>query len=162
MRPCAIEGCTRAHLSRGWCATHYQRWWLYGSTDDPVKVTAVERFAALVAWDGEHLVWLGTTSKGYGRFWLEGKHTPAHRFLLAEPVPGGMQPDHLCGVTLCCLPDHLEVVTPGENTRRQARHRERTHCVNGHPYAGNRGTGRRCIICHRERMAARRGAHRGP
>ncbi|GIW41025.1 MAG: hypothetical protein KatS3mg076_1602 [Candidatus Binatia bacterium] len=25
-RTCSVDGCTRAHLARGYCATHYQAW----------------------------------------------------------------------------------------------------------------------------------------
>lgn len=34
---CTIDGCERNFLARGWCSTHYKRWRLTGSTDDPVK-----------------------------------------------------------------------------------------------------------------------------
>lgn len=32
-RPCTIEGCGDPHLSRGWCAKHYMRWYSTGTTD---------------------------------------------------------------------------------------------------------------------------------
>jgi hypothetical protein len=34
------------------------------------------------------------------------------------PVPAGHELDHLCGVTLCVRPSHVEPVTHAENTRR--------------------------------------------
>lgn len=34
------------------------------------------------------------------------------------PVPEGLELDHLCRVTLCCNPGHLEPVTHAENLRR--------------------------------------------
>lgn len=30
--PCSIDGCHRPKRTRGWCASHYQRWLKYGST----------------------------------------------------------------------------------------------------------------------------------
>lgn len=46
----------------------------------------------------------------------------AHRLVYSHavaPIPEGMQLDHLCRVTDCCRPDHLEVVTVTENLRRR-------------------------------------------
>lgn len=45
----------------------------------------------------------------------------AHRFvyeLLVGPIPAGLTIDHLCRVTSCVRPDHLEPVTNAENVRR--------------------------------------------
>jgi len=36
-------------------------------------------------------------------------------------VSEGLTIDHLCGVKRCVNPDHMEVVTRGENTRRYYR-----------------------------------------
>lgn len=37
-RNCAVDGCDRSgYLKRGWCNTHYERWRLKGTTDDPVR-----------------------------------------------------------------------------------------------------------------------------
>lgn len=68
-------------------------------------------------------VWTGGQSgNGYGRFALGHREMrTAHRFsyeALVGPIAVGLQIDHLCRVTLCTNPGHLEAVTPGENTRR--------------------------------------------
>ncbi|MGL4650278.1 MAG: HNH endonuclease [Caldilineaceae bacterium] len=34
----------------------------------------------------------------------------------------GLQVDHLCATPSCCNPDHLDLVTPSENSRRRGRH----------------------------------------
>lgn len=75
---------------------------------------------------------------------------------------GDLVPDHLCRVTLCVNPAHLEPVTIAENLRRSKaasiaweKKKARTHCKNGHPYAGGNlgerwgGKGRKCIECTR-------------
>jgi hypothetical protein len=58
------------------------------------------------------------TSKGYGR---SGRFGPAHRYywtMLRGPIPDGLTIDHLCLNKKCVNPDHLELVTASENTRR--------------------------------------------
>ena len=50
---------------------------------------------------------------------LEGKMRKAHRVFYERrhgPVPKGL--DHLCRVTLCVNPDHLDPVVHRENVRR--------------------------------------------
>lgn len=69
-------------------------------------------------------IWHGGTTRrenGYGRFKLNGKKYTAHRFLyelLVGPIPPGHELDHLCRVTRCVRPSHLEPVTHAENVRR--------------------------------------------
>ena len=66
-------------------------------------------------------VWTGLqTTTGYGRAPDGGK---AHRRMyeaVVGPIPEGLSLDHLCRVTLCVNPDHLEPVTHVENMRRSA------------------------------------------
>lgn len=42
-RTCTVDGCEDPHLAKGFCAKHYQRWTKYGTTDDPVYLTAEQR-----------------------------------------------------------------------------------------------------------------------
>jgi len=63
---------------------------------------------------------------GYGAFWDGKKTVRAHRWAYEQiigPFPEGLQPDHLCRVSACINPFHLEPVTSGENTRRGIRAR---------------------------------------
>lgn len=60
---------------------------------------------------------------GYGRRYGGPGRSPVlvHRYayeLLVAPIPEGMTIDHLCLVKQCVNPQHMEVVTRGENTRR--------------------------------------------
>ena len=109
-------------------------------------------------------IWRGHRIKkgGYGR--LTGKKGTAlvHKMVwenLLGTVPLGMCLDHLCRVTNCVNPAHMEVVTPEENTRRGLPFRKvQTHCKRGHPLSGANlyiGTGgrRTCRICHAQKSA---------
>lgn len=86
--------------------------------------------------------WQGSqTTNGYGK-WQRGPghperavHRIAYEHYRNTAIPKGMQLDHLCRNRLCLNPDHLEVVTPSENTLRQDHwERRKTHCPKGHEY----------------------------
>jgi hypothetical protein len=88
-------------------------------------MTPVEtRFWSLVAVadDAACWLWLGPTdANGYGKY-----HQHAHRCaveLAGRSIPAGMSVDHLCRVTSCVNPLHLEVVSVSENSRRRWDHR---------------------------------------
>lgn len=93
--------------------------------------------------------WLWTASdngRGYGRVKMNGSMQQAHRVfyeLANGPIPDGHDIDHLCRVTWCVNPSHLEPVTHRTNVQRGAtgatttkRQRGKTHCPRGHEYAG--------------------------
>ncbi len=108
------------------------------------RATPAERFAKFVKRDGEHLLWVGgNNGRGYGQFWDGTRRVYAHRFSYEQehgPIPLGLELDHLCRVTLCIEPSHLEPVTHAENIRRGAVtgcvtfQRNKTHCPQGHEY----------------------------
>jgi hypothetical protein len=84
--------------------------------------------------------WLWTASTDgrgrYGSFGVHGRLVRAHRFayeLLVGPIPDGLVLDHLCSVTRCVNPAHLEPVTQAENNRR-SRNANRVACPHGHAY----------------------------
>lgn len=68
--------------------------------------------------------WTGPKdAKGYGRH----GHFKAHRIayeLSVGPIPTGLVLDHLCRNPGCVRPQHVEPVTPAENTRRGKPRRE--------------------------------------
>lgn len=80
---------------------------------------------------------------GYGQFWIGSKNVLAHRWSYEHfkgPIPEGLHVDHLCKVTKCVNPEHLEAVTQFENIRRGSpwkwKSEHITHCPKGHPYSG--------------------------
>lgn len=122
-RTCSVEGCEKPHYGRGLCSPHYQRHRRAGTMPDTRKPDAVARFWSKVdKRPGGCWLWTGTMLRsGYGQFRLGLGHVRAHRFayeLLVGPIPEGLTLDHLCRVTACVNPLHLEPVTLSENVKR--------------------------------------------
>jgi HNH endonuclease len=102
-----------------------------------------ELFWARVDASGDCWLWTGPRlPNGYGStVSYQGKFQNPHRIawrLLVGPIPSGLTLDHLCRNPPCVNPDHLEPVTPRENTLRGygpgARNAVKTECPRGHPY----------------------------
>lgn len=113
-------------------------------------------------WPGSRL------PSGYGRASFRGERHYMHRLMwelrAGKRMPKELMTDHLCRNPCCCNPDHLEAVTPKENTRRAVGHpaqlqAAKTHCANGHPFnkwnTFYRDGKRICKKCKRERSAAK-------
>jgi hypothetical protein len=111
--------------------------------------------------------WLWTACcrpDGYGQFWQDGRMQRAHRLAFRDllgAIPRRFVLDHLCRVRNCVNPDHLEIVTRGENIQRGG-NAIKTQCPQGHPYASGNTylrplTGHRsCKQCNRDRYHARK------
>jgi HNH endonuclease len=137
---CAVHGCHRSRVGRGWCLMHYKRW---QRTGYPEGETVERRFFRQVeqdvfgCWN-----WIGTLSKlGYGKFGDQSKHLLAHRWayaFLRADIPAGLELDHLCRNRACVNPWHLEPVTRSINARRTFDTCNELH---------QRGV-RPCPICH--------------
>ncbi|MFC8008955.1 HNH endonuclease signature motif containing protein [Streptomyces cinereoruber] len=171
MRKCTVPHCTKAHIARGYCHTHYSRNKKYGYVDtaEIYDAKAVARFWRRVAITDRCWTWTGTTvPAGYGRLIINKKVTLVHRYsyeLNVGPIPKGLTIDHLCRTKNCVNPDHLEAVTSRVNTLRSnnpaAINRRKTHCIQGHALTkentySSMKNARQCKPC--VRSAARRRA----
>ncbi|MFE1332066.1 HNH endonuclease [Streptomyces microflavus] len=106
---------------------------------------------------------------GYGRFWVDGRNVPAHRYSYEQargPIPAGLELDHTCNVRRCVADDHLDPVDHRTNVLRStgpsAINARRTRCVNDHDltdpanvhvaYPPSHPNGmRKCRVCARTR-----------
>ncbi|UPK63144.1 HNH endonuclease [Rhodococcus pyridinivorans] len=133
----------------------------------PFADTAEQAYIAdRVVYDPETHCWLwrlGLFTDGYGKARRDGRMHRAHRVAYEAfrgPIPAGLVLDHLCEVTVCCNPWHLEPVTNRENIRRGKRSDTATHCSRGHSWAeherrDSRGR-RQCRACKSEADRRRR------
>ena len=111
-------------------------------------------------------VWGGAAnSRGYGCFAWGGKgksvlaHRWAYEHLGGNDIPEGLVIDHECRNRLCVNPEHMRVVTNGENIlcgqSPIAINSRKTHCKKGHPLSGENlyvykrktGENRHCRTC---------------
>ena len=128
-KPCAWCGSPVKESRRTYCST-YCRSIAVGRRPKPGCIWRSARLATNGCWE-----WSGALDRdGYG------VNRP-HRFAYEEmvgPIPKDRQIDHLCRNRRCCNPNHLELVTPRENTMRGNGpgriNAAKTHCVNGHEF----------------------------
>lgn len=114
-------------------------------------------------------IWIGARNKvGYGKVRIDGRDHTAHRIAYqwwVGSIPSGKQLDHLCRLTSCVNPSHLEPVSPRENTLRGQSPTVLLHhagvCIRGHVVDSSNSYVRKggqlhCRICVAERSRARR------
>lgn len=158
---CSFVPCERPYYAKGLCKPHYYQH-IRGNPLTMPWPSLLTKIQTIVARpDGDDGCWIWTkriSTSGYGVVAWEGTEQYVHRAVLIESgtdIPPGLEVDHLCRNTVCCNPDHLEVVTHLENVRRAAA--VKTHCKNGHEYTeenthwyGPDKTWRDCRACWRK------------
>lgn len=144
---CSVAVCQRAALERGMCHAHAEWARRNGATPTHRIYSDIpwdERFWARTSpGDNGCILWTASTgSEGrYGICSYQGRVHPAHvvaYLVFVGEYDRSLDVDHLCGVTLCVNPGHLEPVTHRENVLRgrslQAQNARKTHCIRGHEF----------------------------
>lgn len=134
MRTCSIDGCGKKHLSRGWCAMHYRRWWLHGDVNavlgtPPGEATKYLREVVLSYEGDECLTWpYATLANGYAQVRFEGRSQLVSRLACEEecgPAPTPLhEAAHSCGRgdRACVARRHLSWKTHVQNEADKVRH----------------------------------------
>lgn len=125
---CSVEGCAKTNNIRaGLCNMHYQRKLKHGDPGPAEQINgrclpAVDRLAMYVeVMDNGCIEWTGCRNrKGYGHTTGKSAHRAVYEATVG-PIPEGLQLDHLCMNPPCVNVDHLEPVTPRENSLRMWR-----------------------------------------
>ena len=105
-------------------------------------IEIIERYSIPEPNTGCWLWTRGTTRDGYPVVRYRGDTWRAHRLsytLHVGEIPAGLTLDHLCGVSCCVNPAHLEPVTAAVNILRgkttlAALNAAKTHCKHGHEF----------------------------
>ncbi len=135
MKICAVDGCDKPLLARGWCSKHWTRWQRHG---DPLaggtpKDGTIKRYFlnVVVPFAGDEcLIWpFGRDAYGYGKIHLESGSGLVHR-QACEAVHGpppdlpDIQAAHNCGNGHkgCCNPNHLRWATRYDNSMDRVEH----------------------------------------
>ena len=115
-------------------------------------------------------IWMGARHpQGYGIFQDGGRARRAHRVsyeMAHGPIPEPLELDHLCRLTCCVNPRHLEAVTAQTNTLRSdnpaAQNAKKPTCPRGHvyDYVAPKTQSRQCRQCKRENKRLMRRSRR--
>lgn len=123
---CNVEGCGKRSITRGWCGSHYERWFNHG---DPLgggtfRGELLRYFNEVVmAYEGDEcLIWpYAKGGRGYGQMKVAGVRHYVHRRVCEEVNGSPPTPDHEAahscghGHEGCVTKGHLSWKTPAEN-----------------------------------------------
>lgn len=134
---CAVDGCGKPTVGRGWCVGHYNRWRRHGDVQANVPLLENHPEKDQVEWLQSHrnhqsdecLVWpYSKFQNGYGKIRLNGGIKIASRMMCieahGEPPTPLHQAAHSCGSgNLGCVnPRHLRWATVRENQSDRTEH----------------------------------------
>lgn len=170
-RTCSVMGCERTdRITRGMCAKHYRYWLDHTPHEErPPAQPRLGDFWSYVYKPSKRECWVWTGKRNRDGYGLWGRKY-AHRASMeidGQP-PGKAFVLHRCDNPPCVNPTHLYLGTPQDNMRDaiarglhpgNPKKGERTHCDNGHEFAGTNliihpSGGRICRICDNKRKAA--------
>lgn len=181
-RTCSFDGCGRKHYGHGLCATHCKQR-RKGRQLTPIAPMGDvhARFAHFARQLPNGCVeWTGCRDdRGYGQLSAGGRIQFAHRWRWQRdngPLDPKIALDHYMYPEMGCIGPscvlHVRPASWRENVLRGGSvasvNLAKTHCPQGHPYAGDnlyvdrRVNGRACRTCRRDRDRMRRGYQGNP
>lgn len=119
-----------------------------------------ERFFSKCVSRGDCVLWIGHTDKdGYGVIGMRRATRKAHRvamWMAGRTIPVGFVVNHTCRNRACVNPQHLNVLSASDNSKRDSCslgyiNSQKTHCKNGHPFDRVYGGQRYCSVCEAEK-----------